>query len=86
MFDELLTLPPSVDLLAPEVIAQSDEVVTPVTDVSTGSPSSTIVDQDAPSPIAHMGNDPYFGFLILEILFDQSSSSDSIHTMVHLDH
>ncbi|GJT67775.1 retrovirus-related pol polyprotein from transposon TNT 1-94 [Tanacetum coccineum] len=112
MFDELLTLPPSVDLLAPEVIAQSDEVVTPVTDVSTGSPSSTIVDQDAPSPsnsqttpetqppsipndveednhdieVAHMGNDPYFGFLILEILFDQSSSSDSIHTMVHLDH
>ncbi|GKD84441.1 hypothetical protein Tco_1355595, partial [Tanacetum coccineum] len=29
--------------------------------------------------VVHMGNDPYFGVLILEIPFDQSSSSDSIH-------
>ncbi|GKA59843.1 retrovirus-related pol polyprotein from transposon TNT 1-94 [Tanacetum coccineum] len=50
MFDELLTPPPSVDLPAPEVIAQIDEVVAPVPAVSTGSPSSTTVDQDAPSP------------------------------------
>ncbi|GJX85599.1 retrovirus-related pol polyprotein from transposon TNT 1-94 [Tanacetum coccineum] len=80
--------------------------------VSTGSPSSTTVDQDAPSPsnsqttpetqppvipndveednhdikVAHMGNDPYFGIPILEIPSDQSSSSDSIHTIVHPDH
>ncbi|GKF33600.1 hypothetical protein Tco_0106800 [Tanacetum coccineum] len=50
MFDELLIPPPSVDLPAPEVIALIDEVVTPVPAVSTGSPSSTTVDQDAPSP------------------------------------
>ncbi|GJW59981.1 putative ribonuclease H-like domain-containing protein [Tanacetum coccineum] len=50
MFDELLTPPPSVDLPAPEVIAPIDEVVAPVPAVSTGSPSSTTVDQDAPSP------------------------------------
>ncbi|GJX65603.1 retrovirus-related pol polyprotein from transposon TNT 1-94 [Tanacetum coccineum] len=50
MFDELLTPPPSVDLPAPEVIAPIDEVVAPVLAVSTGSPSSTTVDQDAPSP------------------------------------
>ncbi|GKG09285.1 hypothetical protein Tco_0338031 [Tanacetum coccineum] len=50
MFDELLTPSPSVDLLAPEVIAPIAEVVAPVHDVSTGSPSSTTVDQDAPSP------------------------------------
>ncbi|GKD51821.1 retrovirus-related pol polyprotein from transposon TNT 1-94, partial [Tanacetum coccineum] len=36
--------------------------------------------------IAHMGNDPYFGILILEIPSDQSSSSDSIHIIVHPDH
>ncbi|GJS89919.1 retrovirus-related pol polyprotein from transposon TNT 1-94 [Tanacetum coccineum] len=36
--------------------------------------------------IAHMGNDPYFGILILDIPSDQSSSSDSIHTTVHPDH
>ncbi|GJS85347.1 putative ribonuclease H-like domain-containing protein [Tanacetum coccineum] len=32
--------------------------------------------------IAHMGNDPYFGILIPEIPSDQSSSSDSIHTII----
>ncbi|GKC92945.1 retrovirus-related pol polyprotein from transposon TNT 1-94 [Tanacetum coccineum] len=50
LFDELLTTPPSVDHPAPEVIAPIDEVVALVPVVSTGLPSSTIVDQDAPSP------------------------------------
>ncbi|GKF14954.1 retrovirus-related pol polyprotein from transposon TNT 1-94, partial [Tanacetum coccineum] len=50
MFDELLAPPPSVDLQAPEVIAPVIEVIAPVPAVSTGSPSSTNVDQDAPSP------------------------------------
>ncbi|GJR52420.1 retrovirus-related pol polyprotein from transposon TNT 1-94 [Tanacetum coccineum] len=105
-------VPPSVDHLAPEVVAPSNEVIAPVLADSTSSPSSTTVDQDAPSPsnsqttpeteppvipndveednhdieVAHMGNDPYFGVLILEIPSDQSSSSDSIHTIVHPDH
>ncbi|GKF07467.1 retrovirus-related pol polyprotein from transposon TNT 1-94, partial [Tanacetum coccineum] len=86
IFDELLTPPPSVDLPAIEVVAPVDEVVALVPAVSTGSPSSTNVAQDAPSPIAHMGNDPYFGVPIPEVPSDQSSSSDSIHTIVHLDH
>ncbi|GKF49537.1 hypothetical protein Tco_0142788, partial [Tanacetum coccineum] len=43
MFDELLTPPPSDDYPAPEVVA-------PVPAVSTGSPSSTNIDQDEPSP------------------------------------
>ncbi|GKA44737.1 hypothetical protein Tco_0737533, partial [Tanacetum coccineum] len=111
MFDELLTPPPSVDLPAPEVIALVIEVVTPVPANSTGSPSSTNVDQDVPSPsntqttpetepplipndvkednhdieVAHMGNDPYFGVPIPEVSFNQSSSSDSIHTIVYPD-
>ncbi|GKB48568.1 retrovirus-related pol polyprotein from transposon TNT 1-94, partial [Tanacetum coccineum] len=112
LFDELLTPPPSVDLLAPEDIALIDEVIAPVLAVSTGSPSSTTVDQDAPSPsnsqttpktqspvipndveednhdikVAHMRNDSYFGIPILEVPSDQSSSTDSIHTIVHPDH
>ncbi|GJS28049.1 retrovirus-related pol polyprotein from transposon TNT 1-94 [Tanacetum coccineum] len=87
-------------------------IIAPVLADSTGSPSSTTVDQDAPSPsnsqttpeteppvipndveednhdieVAHMGNDPYFGVPIPEIPSDQSSSSDSIHTIVHPDH
>ncbi|GJR06215.1 retrovirus-related pol polyprotein from transposon TNT 1-94 [Tanacetum coccineum] len=108
MFDELLTPPPSVDYPASEVVALIHVVVTSVPAVSTCSPSSTNVDQDAPSPshsqttpetqppiipndveednhdieIAHMGNDLYFGIPIPEIPYDQSSSSDSMHTII----
>ncbi|GKB11386.1 retrovirus-related pol polyprotein from transposon TNT 1-94 [Tanacetum coccineum] len=112
LFDELLTPPPSIDNPAPEIIAPITEVVNPVPAVSTGSPSSINVDQDAPSPsnsqttletqhpvipndveednhdikVAHMGNDPYFGIPIPEVPSDQSSSTDSIHTIMHPDH
>nr|GEV46657.1 hypothetical protein [Tanacetum cinerariifolium] len=48
MFDELLNPPPSVVHQALEVIAPIDDVIPPVQDDSTGSPSSTTVDQDAP--------------------------------------
>nr|GFC74061.1 retrovirus-related Pol polyprotein from transposon TNT 1-94 [Tanacetum cinerariifolium] len=46
---ELLNPPPSVVNQAPEVIAPIAEVIPPVHTDSTGSPSSTTVDQDAPS-------------------------------------
>nr|GEY15442.1 putative ribonuclease H-like domain-containing protein [Tanacetum cinerariifolium] len=112
LFDELLTPPPSVDPSAPEVIALIAEVIALEPAKSTGSPSSTTVDQDAPSPskfqttletqppvilndveednhdieVAHMGNDPFFGMPIPKGASDQSSSMDSTHTIVHLDH
>nr|GEZ69567.1 hypothetical protein [Tanacetum cinerariifolium] len=50
LFDELLSPPPSVNHPAPEVIAPIAEVVAPKDVGSTGSPSSTTVDQDVPSP------------------------------------
>ncbi|GJW71493.1 retrovirus-related pol polyprotein from transposon TNT 1-94 [Tanacetum coccineum] len=50
LFDELLNPPSSVDNPAPKVIAPIAEVVAPEPAASTGSPSSTTVDQDAPSP------------------------------------
>ncbi|GJT56325.1 putative ribonuclease H-like domain-containing protein [Tanacetum coccineum] len=90
LFDELLNPPPSVDLPAPEVIALIAEVVALEPAASTGSPSSTTVDQDAPSPkenhdldVAHMNNDPFFGIPILENDSEASSSSDVIPTIVH---
>nr|GFC25417.1 retrovirus-related Pol polyprotein from transposon TNT 1-94 [Tanacetum cinerariifolium] len=49
MFDELLNPPPSVVNQAPEAIAPIDEVIPPVNADLTGSPSSTTVEQDAPS-------------------------------------
>ncbi|GKB94444.1 retrovirus-related pol polyprotein from transposon TNT 1-94 [Tanacetum coccineum] len=50
LFDELLTLPPSVDRPTPDDIAPIAEVVDLGHAASTGSPSSTTVDQDTPSP------------------------------------
>ncbi|GKA45150.1 hypothetical protein Tco_0737946 [Tanacetum coccineum] len=58
LFDKLLNPPPSVDHPALEVIALIDEVAAPVYAVSTGSPSSTTVDQDAPSPNSDPEEDP----------------------------
>nr|GEY47063.1 integrase, catalytic region, zinc finger, CCHC-type, peptidase aspartic, catalytic [Tanacetum cinerariifolium] len=49
MFDELLNPPPSIDHQAAEVIASIADVISPIQAESIGSPSSTTVDQDAPS-------------------------------------
>nr|GFC50804.1 retrovirus-related Pol polyprotein from transposon TNT 1-94 [Tanacetum cinerariifolium] len=49
MFDELLNPPPSVVNQVPEAIAPIVEVTPPVNADSTGSPSSTTIEQDAPS-------------------------------------
>nr|GFA35940.1 integrase, catalytic region, zinc finger, CCHC-type, peptidase aspartic, catalytic [Tanacetum cinerariifolium] len=49
MFDELLNPPPSVVNQAPEAIAPIVKVIPPVNADLTGSPSSTTVEQDAPS-------------------------------------
>ncbi|GKG55060.1 hypothetical protein Tco_0563047, partial [Tanacetum coccineum] len=51
MFDELLTPLPNVDYPATEVVTPIHELVALVAAVSTDSPSSTNVNQDAPSPI-----------------------------------
>ncbi|GJQ90865.1 putative ribonuclease H-like domain-containing protein [Tanacetum coccineum] len=78
--------PPStiVDRPTPEVIAPIAEVVAPEPAASTGSPSSTTVNQDAPSPnVVHMNNDPFFGILIPKNDSEASSSSDVISTIVH---
>ncbi|GJT58612.1 retrovirus-related pol polyprotein from transposon TNT 1-94 [Tanacetum coccineum] len=110
-FDELTAMASEHSNVVAPIMSNS-----PVLDDSTGLPSSTYVDKEAPSPnyfpqkntqtglprpvtyrtmlkkINHdievelLGNDLYFGVLIPEIPFDQSSSSDSIHTIVHPDH
>nr|GFC78533.1 hypothetical protein [Tanacetum cinerariifolium] len=49
MFNELLNPSPSVDHLAPKIIALIAKVVAPEPIESTGLPSSITVDQDAPS-------------------------------------
>nr|GEU69507.1 hypothetical protein [Tanacetum cinerariifolium] len=112
LFDELHTAPPNVNHPTPKVIALIARVVALELAASTGLPSSSTVDQDAPSPsnsqttpdiqsliipndveddnhdldVAHMNNDPFFGLPIPEVSSDQSSSTDSIHTVVLPDH
>ncbi|GJT10571.1 retrovirus-related pol polyprotein from transposon TNT 1-94 [Tanacetum coccineum] len=76
MFDEYFNPPPSVASLVPAVAAL-------IPADSTGSLSSTLVDQDAPSPIAHLNNDPFFGVPIPKQNSKESSSRDVIPTNVH---
>ncbi|GJX76915.1 hypothetical protein Tco_0323726 [Tanacetum coccineum] len=83
LFDELLTPSPSVDHPAPEVIAPIAEVVAPEPAASIGSPSSTIVNQDKPSPnVVHMNNDLFFCIPIPKNDSEASSSSDVIPAVV----
>ncbi|GJX98039.1 retrovirus-related pol polyprotein from transposon TNT 1-94 [Tanacetum coccineum] len=70
---------------APVVIALAPEVVAPINDDSTVISTSAEGD-DCDIEFAHMDNDPYFGVPILEVQSEESSSSDTIHRIVHPDH
>ncbi|GKD06113.1 retrovirus-related pol polyprotein from transposon TNT 1-94 [Tanacetum coccineum] len=75
LFDELFNPSPSVDRLAPEVIAPIVEVVALEPTAST--------EENHDLDVAHMNNDPFFGMPILENNSKVSSSSDVIPTIVH---
>ncbi|GJY75798.1 hypothetical protein Tco_0480914 [Tanacetum coccineum] len=72
MFDEFFSPLPSVASLVPAVVAQEHADLT-------GSPSSTSIDQDAPS----LNNDPFFRVPIPGPNSEESSSRDVIPTNVH---
>ncbi|GJZ89608.1 retrovirus-related pol polyprotein from transposon TNT 1-94 [Tanacetum coccineum] len=74
LFGEYFSPPPCVDHPVPEVVA-------PEPAISTSTPSSTTIDQDAPSlkadhdiKVAHMDNNHYFGLPIPKQSFTESSS------------
>ncbi|GJW00523.1 putative ribonuclease H-like domain-containing protein [Tanacetum coccineum] len=75
LFDEFLNLLP-IDQDAPSL---SDSQTTPETEPPVI--PNDVEEDNHGIKVAHMGNDPYFGVPILEIPSDQSSSSDSIHTI-----
>nr|GEU79172.1 retrovirus-related Pol polyprotein from transposon TNT 1-94 [Tanacetum cinerariifolium] len=91
LFDELLTPPSSVDHPAPEVIALNAEVVALELAASTGSPSSTTVDHDAPS-LSNSQSTPETQPLVIPNDVEKDNHDievahmDSIHTIVHPDH
>ncbi|GJY52881.1 hypothetical protein Tco_0444545 [Tanacetum coccineum] len=87
-FDELTSMAseqfssgPGPQLMTPGTIIPA--AVAPRLADPTGTPSSTTIDQDAPSAIAHLDNDPFFGVLIPEPNSEESSSKDVIPTNVH---
>nr|GEU91745.1 retrovirus-related Pol polyprotein from transposon TNT 1-94 [Tanacetum cinerariifolium] len=80
LLDELLA-PPPIDQVAP---SPSKSQTTPET-------QPPVIPQDVEEDnhdieVAHMGNDPLFSVPILEVASDQSSSTVSPHTIMHLDH
>nr|GEW07020.1 hypothetical protein [Tanacetum cinerariifolium] len=79
LFDELLTPPPSVDHPAHEVIALIDKVVAPEPAASTGSPSSTTVDQDTPSPSNSQTTPEPQSSIILNDVEDDNHDLDIAH-------
>nr|GFA42620.1 retrovirus-related Pol polyprotein from transposon TNT 1-94 [Tanacetum cinerariifolium] len=85
MFDELLNPSPSVVNQSPKAIASITEVIPLGYVDSIGSPSSTTVEQDAPST-TYMGNDPLFGVPIPEVTSAQSITPASPQAIVQTNH
>nr|GFB91286.1 hypothetical protein [Tanacetum cinerariifolium] len=85
MFDELLNPSPSVVNQAPEAITPIVEVIPLVNDDSTDSPSSTTVEQDAPST-THMRNDQLLSIPIPEVTSAQSTTPTSPQAIVQTNH
>ncbi|GJY67716.1 uncharacterized mitochondrial protein-like protein [Tanacetum coccineum] len=77
MFDELLTPPPSVDY--PALHSQTTpETQPPII-------HNDVEEDNHDIEVTHMGNGLYFGIPIPEVPSDQSSSTDSIHTINELN-
>nr|GEZ60828.1 integrase, catalytic region, zinc finger, CCHC-type, peptidase aspartic, catalytic [Tanacetum cinerariifolium] len=85
MFDKLLNPLPSVVNQTPEAIAPITEVIPPCYIDSTGSPSSTTVEQDAPFT-THMGNDLLIGVPIPEVNSAQSTTPASPQAIMQSNH
>ncbi|GJZ88016.1 retrovirus-related pol polyprotein from transposon TNT 1-94 [Tanacetum coccineum] len=77
LFDELLT-PPPIDQDASSLSnSQTTPKIQPLVI------PNDVEEDNHDIKVAHMDNDPYFGIPIPEIPSDQSSSSDSIHIILH---
>nr|GEW09462.1 hypothetical protein [Tanacetum cinerariifolium] len=91
---------PITEVVAPEPATLTDSPSSTTVDQDTPSPSNSqttpktqshIIHNDVKEDnhkldVAHMNYDPFFDIPIPEVPFDQSSSTDIIHTIVHLDH
>ncbi|GJR27105.1 putative ribonuclease H-like domain-containing protein, partial [Tanacetum coccineum] len=83
--DEVAAPEPAVSTGSPSSTTVDQDAPSPSNSQTTPDTQPLVIPNDVEEDnhdikVAHMGNDPYFGILILEFSSDQSSSSDSIHT------
>ncbi|GJX29610.1 retrovirus-related pol polyprotein from transposon TNT 1-94 [Tanacetum coccineum] len=89
--DEVAAPVPAVSTGSPSSTTVNQDAPSPSNSQTTPDTQPPIIPNDVKKDnhdieVAHMGNDLYFGIPIPEVSSDQSSSSDSIHTIVHPDH
>nr|GEU67167.1 hypothetical protein [Tanacetum cinerariifolium] len=96
----LEVIAPITEVVAPKPVASTGLPFSTTFDQDAPSPSKTQTTPETQPPIipndveednhdievAYMRNDPFFGIPIPEVSSDQSSLTDSIHTIVHFDH
>nr|GEZ19530.1 hypothetical protein [Tanacetum cinerariifolium] len=88
---EVVSLEPTESTRSPSSTTFDQDAPSPSNSQTTPKTQPPVIPNDVEEDnhdieVAHMGNDPYFGILIPEVPSDQSSSSDIIHTIMHLDH
>ncbi|GJW89275.1 retrovirus-related pol polyprotein from transposon TNT 1-94 [Tanacetum coccineum] len=89
--DEVAAPVPAISTSSPSSTTVDQDAPSPSNSQTTPETQPPIIPNDAEEDnhdieVAHMGNDPYFGVPVLEVPSDQSSSSDSIHTIMQPDH
>ncbi|GKG07141.1 hypothetical protein Tco_0330110 [Tanacetum coccineum] len=88
---EAVSLVPVVSTSSPSLTIVIQDAPSPCNSQATPETQPPVIPNDVEEDnhdieVAHIGNDPYFGILIPEVPSDQSSSTDSIHTIGHPDH
>ncbi|GKD62779.1 retrovirus-related pol polyprotein from transposon TNT 1-94 [Tanacetum coccineum] len=86
--DKVVAPVPAVSTGSPSSTTADQDAPSPSNSQTTPETQTLVIPNDVEegnhdNEVAHMGHDPYFGIPILEIHSDQSSSSNSIHTILH---
>nr|GEV03611.1 hypothetical protein [Tanacetum cinerariifolium] len=82
--ENLRKLQPKANIVDQDAPSPSKSQATPETQPSVI--PNNVEEDNHDIEVSHMGNDPFFGMPIPEVASDQSSSTDSIHTIMHPDH
>nr|GEU86242.1 hypothetical protein [Tanacetum cinerariifolium] len=88
---EVVALEPAASIGLPSSTTVNQDAPLPSNSQTTPETQSSIIPNDVEEDnhdldVAHTNNDSFFGILILEVHYDQSSSTDIINTIVHPDH